>query len=93
MASKLRAVGPDEKPAATPKSLADAVGMSRMDLLVRARLELAKTIDGGVPPHALGRLITDMERLDAEIRRLAVLDGEGGGVAQATDGTFDAAAI
>jgi hypothetical protein len=64
-----------------------------MEFLVRARLQLAQAIDAGVPPHALGRLIAEAERLDAEIRRLAVLDTEGGGVAQATDGKFDAAAI
>lgn len=61
-------------PAALPKTLADAVDLDRRSFLVRARLEIAATIDGGVPPHALGRLITDMERIDSEIRKIDAAD-------------------
>ena len=68
---KLRAVGPDETAAPElPATLADAVESDRRTFLVKARLQIAETIDGGVPAHALGRLITDMERIDSEIRRL-----------------------
>lgn len=71
MPRKLRAVEPGEAAVPElPKTLAAAAEMDRRSFLVRARLEIANTIDAGVPPHALGRLITDMERLDVEIRRL-----------------------
>lgn len=91
----LRAVADDEKPpASTPKTLIDAVEMDRRALLVRARLEIAKVIDAGVPAHALGRLISDMKELDSEIRRLdAIALEEASGVVTTEDGSFDAAAV
>lgn len=92
---KLRAVGDDEKPPVSPpKTLSDAVEMDRRAFLVRSRLEIAKVIDAGVPAHALGRLISDMRDLDAEVRRLdAVALEEASDVSTAEDGAFIAEAI
>jgi len=53
-----------------PKTLAEAVELDRRSFLVRARLQIAETIDAGVPAHALGRLIAEAERLDVEVRRI-----------------------
>lgn len=93
--AKLRAVGSDETPPPkSPKTLADAVELDRRALLVRSRLEIAKVVDAGVPAHALGRLISELNALDAEIRRLdAVALEEASGVVRTEDGSFDAAAI
>ena len=95
MGTKLRAVKPDEKPVPTvPKTLAEASERSRREFLVSARLQITSAIDGGVPPHALGRLIAEADRLDAEIRRLDALQAEEvGGVSSVEDGEFKAAAI
>lgn len=94
-APKLRAVAEGEKPSAqAPKTLSDAVDLDRRALLVRSRLEIAKVIDAGVPAHALGRLISEMNALDAEIRRLdAISAEEASGVVSAEDGSFHAEAI
>lgn len=91
----LRAVGPDEKAESSPPTtLVEATERTRREFLVMARLKIATTIDAGVPSHALGRLIADMERLDTEIRRIDVMDAqEAGKNAEATDAVFDAEAI
>ncbi len=69
----LRAVENGEKPVpVVPTSLAEAVELDRRSFLVRARLQIAETIDAGVPAHALGRLIAEAERLDVEVRRIDV---------------------
>lgn len=49
-------------------SLMDATELSRRDLLAVSRRHIAKTIEGGVPPHTLARLITELTRIDSEIR-------------------------
>jgi hypothetical protein len=90
----LRAVAPDEKAVSDPpKTLEDATATDRRSLLVRSRLEIARTIDAGVPAHALARLISELGRVDSEIRRLdgaaeQEVDGDSFG-----DETFDASAI
>jgi hypothetical protein len=92
----LRAVGDGEKaPPVPPASLAEATETDRRSLLVRARLEIARTIDAGVPPHALARLISEMERLDSEIRRMDSLrDAEEAPASGPVDNdAFDATAI
>lgn len=92
---KLRAVGDDETPPTeSPKTLSDAVDLDRRALLVRSRLEIAKVIDAGVPAHALGRLISEMNTLDSEVRRLdAIALEEASDVSTAEDGAFSAEAI
>lgn len=75
MGRTLRAVESDEKAfQEAPKTLAEATERSRRELLVRARLEIASAVDAGVPAHALGRLIAEMDRLDTEIRRMDAAD-------------------
>ena len=95
MTRALRAVVPGEvAPAGPPKSLVEATGRSRREFLVKARRTIAKTIDDGVPAHALGRLIGEMDRLDSEIRRLDSVDEqEAAGHAEVEDGEFDSAAV
>lgn len=93
MTRALRAVGPDEF-ALPPKTLVEATERSRREFLVMARRKIATEIDAGVPSHALGRLIAEMDRLDGEVRRLdASNEREAGRSAEVSDGTFDAAAI
>jgi hypothetical protein len=91
----LRAVGADEKAAADPpSSLVEAAGRDRRSLLVRSRLEIAQTIDAGVPAHALARLISELDRIDSDIRRLDARQREevaDGGTAD--DEAFDASAL
>lgn len=72
MAGHLRAVRDGERPKTTrpPRSLAEATDRSRLELLVKSRETIAKTIDAGVPAHALARLINEMNGIDADIRRL-----------------------
>ncbi len=76
MARKLRAVSPeDEAPRRAPATLIEAVGGSRREFLTMARWKIASEIDkGGVPSHALGRLIAEMDRLDGEVRLLDTRD-------------------
>ncbi|PPI08223.1 hypothetical protein C5C63_04520 [Rathayibacter sp. AY1B8] len=64
-------MGPDEKveqPIA--ETMAGATQLDRRAFLVRARKQIADVIDEGVPPHALARLIAEMDRLDVEVRRM-----------------------
>lgn len=95
MARRLRAVGPgDVVPVEPPKSMVEATDRSRREFLVKARKTVAETIDGGVPAHALGRLIAEMDRLDTEIRRLDAADEqEAIRAGSVEDGEFDSAAI
>ena len=93
--ANLRPVGANEKPAAQPpKTLAAAVELDRRSLLVRSRLQIAQVVDAGVPAHALGRLIAEMNDLDAEIRRLDAAElEESRDAAHVPDEAFDAEAI
>lgn len=94
MARKLRAVGEGEVAVhLDPKTLTEAVELDRRTLLVRSRLEIAKIIDGGVPAHTLGRLISDMSGIDSEIRRLDSVAAQEDGRVEIHDEAFDAAAI
>lgn len=95
MAQKLRAVGPDEvAPNSPPTTLVEATERSRREFLVMARRRIATEIDSGVPSHALGRLIAEMDRLDGEVRRLDATEAqEAEARAPVTDARFDAAAI
>ena len=73
MGGHLRAVRDgDETEAPIPpaSSLAEATARSRLEFLVMSRETIAKTIDAGVPAHALARLINEMNGIDADIRRL-----------------------
>lgn len=71
--SHLRVAAPDEaRP--EPKTLVEAAGMDRRAFLVAARKKIASEIDAGVPSHALGRLIAEMDRLDTEVRRIDAAD-------------------
>ena len=94
-APKLRAVAPDEvAPQAPPKTLVEATERSRREFLAMARRKIAAEIDAGVPSHALGRLIAEMDRLDTEVRRMDAVDereAERGG--QVLDEAFDASAV
>ena len=89
----LRAVGPDDVPVAPPLTLVEATERSRREFLVRSRLQIATVIDAGVPAHALGRLIAEMDRIDGEVRRLDVLDEKEFRRAAVTDEAFNAAAL
>lgn len=91
-ARKLRAVEPGESVAAPPKTLVEASALGRREFLTMARSKVAQTIDEGVPAHALGRLIAEVDRLDGEIRRLDAADEqEVGDVVE--DDEFDVRAI
>ncbi len=69
--SHLRAVGPgDSVELPPPTTLSEAAGRGRREFLMMAREKIASEIDAGVPPHALGRLIGEMDRLDIEVRRI-----------------------
>jgi hypothetical protein len=78
MATKLRAVDPDERKAEAPKSLAEAVDSDEMTLLVALRAKLASSIDkGDVPTHAMRGYIIEIRDLDRSIRALEVrTDGD-----------------
>ena len=97
-APKLHAVTSDEvaqpDPPAPPKTLVEATERSRREFLVMARRKIATEIDAGVPSHALGRLIAEMDRLDTEVRRMDAADereaARGGPV---SDEAFDASAV
>lgn len=65
--------GPDELLGA---SLMDATELSRRDLLAVSRRHIAKTIESGVPPHTLARLITELTRIDSEIRFIDSAEGD-----------------
>ena len=96
MARALRAVGRDEvaAPLAPPANMAEAADRSRREFLVKARATIARTIDEGVPAHALGRLIAERDRLDSEIRRMDVADEqEAARHVEVSDGEFDASAV
>lgn len=95
MSRPLRAVLPGETVAhVPPKTLAEATERTRRELLVKSRLQIAQTLDDGVPAHALARLIAEMDRIDAEIRRLDLADSqEAARAGVVTDEEFDAQAI
>ena len=72
---RLRVVPPSEKtPRAKPKpkTLVTAAELSERELLVTMRTKIAAEIDGGVPAHALGRLIRELRDVDKDIRLLDV---------------------
>lgn len=91
---KLRAVTENDKPQ-TPPSLADVSKLSRRELLVAAKDNIAAQIHAGkIPAHALGRLTREMLDIDDEIRQLdarAKQAAEDSGVTG--DESFDASAI
>lgn len=90
----LRVVGPDEvAPVVPPKTLVEATERTRREFLVRSRLQIATVIDAGVPAHALGRLIAEMDRIDTEIRRLDAVKDQESERDAVTDEAFDAEAI
>lgn len=67
---KLRVATDADKPQPSP-SLADVSKLSRRELLVAAKANIAAQIYGGkVPAHALGRLSREMLDIDEEIRQL-----------------------
>lgn len=57
-------------------SLLEATELGRRDLLVASRRHIAKTIEAGVPAHALARLMTEFQRIDFEIRSIDGTDDE-----------------
>lgn len=69
---KLRAVAPDETAPVKvmPATMAAAADEDRITMLRRARLTLLQTLDSGPPAHAAARLMTEMLRIDAEVRLL-----------------------
>lgn len=91
---KLRAVTENDKPQ-PPPTLADVSKLSRRELLIVARENIAAQIYAGkVPAHALGRLHREMLNIDDEIRQLdarAKQAAEDSGVTG--DENFDASAI
>lgn len=94
MSSKLRAIRPEDTPAApAPDSLVEAVKQDRRTFLAKARRDLAAVLDAGVPPHTIGRLMTELSAFDAEIRRLDSAPQEDDPVAAVEDGKFDYKAI
>lgn len=81
MTRALRAVTPLYVPdsgsvPAAAETLVQATELSRKEFLATARRRIAEEIDKGVPAHALGRLIAEMDRLDIEIRRNAAIDDD-----------------
>jgi len=92
--SYLRVANEDEQPA-EPKTLVEAAGMGRRTFLVAARKKIASEIDTGVPSHALGRLIAEMDRLDTEVRRIDAADEQEAQRGDSNRGrrSFDASAI
>lgn len=73
----LRAVKADEQIARPPQNLVEAADGTRRDLLTVARRRLAAEIDGGgVPGHALGRVMSELAKLDAEIRAMDARERE-----------------
>jgi hypothetical protein len=95
MASKLRAVDPDERHKTKPTSILKAGRSDEMTLLVALRDNLAREIDKGVPPHALRGIVSEIRDLDRSIRALEVRE-DGDDISEATrlpDAAFDPAAI
>lgn len=94
--TKLRAVASDERKAAQPKSLVEAVASDEMTLLVTLRAKLASEIDkGAVPAHALRGVVSEIRDLDRSIRALEVRT-DGDDITDATrvpDEAFDAASV
>lgn len=94
---RLRAVSDDDVASrpVPPRSLLEAADRDRRTWLVKQRAIIAKQIDGGVPAHALGRLIATVNEIDAEIRQIdATDDEEARRAAGSTERrSFDAAAI
>jgi len=70
-------------------TLAEATEGTRLQLLTVARRRLAEVIDGDVPVHALARLMTELDRLDSEIRRLESLPDADDDPAMVEDEPFD----
>lgn len=70
-------------------TLAAATEGTRLQLLTVARRRLAEVIDGEVPVHALARLMTELDRLDSEIRRLESLPTDADDPALVEDEPFD----
>ena len=74
-------------------TLAEATEGTRLQLLTVARRRLAEVIDGNVPVHALARLMTELDRLDSEIRRLESLPPEDDDAGLIEDEPFDPSTI
>ncbi|MFV9424936.1 hypothetical protein [Microbacterium sp. S1037] len=74
-------------------TLAAATKGTRLQLLTVARRRLAEVIDGNVPVHALARLMTELDRLDSEIRRLESLPPEDDDPGLIEDEPFDPSTI
>lgn len=66
---------------------------SRLLLLRAARRRLAEVIDGDVPVHALARLVSELDRLDNQIRLLELLPPEEDDAALIEDEPFDPSEI
>lgn len=93
MTRSLRPVGRDEKPVpAPPKDLVGAADGSRVELLKLLRRRIAGELDVGVPPHTLGRLASELARLDQEVRDLEARLEEDG-VERVEDKAFDYGAV
>lgn len=74
---KLRAVGPDEKPAPQrPKTIKDAIEASERDLLVALRCHLADELASKPPAHTLAGLMKHLREVDKEIRAIDAREAE-----------------
>ena len=96
--TRLRAVGPDERPPAPkkskPRTIKAAVDMDERALLVALREKAASEIDAGVPAAYLAPVMRQLREIDREIRALDAREkqeAERGGPVE--DETFDATAI
>jgi len=88
---RLRAVGDADKPKGKTKTLVSAADSSERELLVTMRTKIAAEIDGGVPAHALGRLMSCLRDVDKEIRQLDLRLRQERDVAAASVGADDEA--
>lgn len=91
----LRAVGPEEKPAAkVHKNISEALAGTERDVWAAMRKALAKRIDSGeVAPNAIGSTYRELRELDRLIRDYDRLAAEEGDVVHDDDESFDASAI
>ncbi|GAA1959948.1 hypothetical protein [Microbacterium aquimaris] len=68
-----------------------AIEKGRRELLVAARLRIAQVIDDGAPAHALARLVTELDRLDGQIRVIDEEDTDW--IAHVQDEPFDPSSL
>ena len=96
MPRTLRAVGADENPPASPKTIKAAADVSERALLVALRTHLAAEMDkGAVPAHALAGVSSKIREYDREIRAIDAREREesDAGSDDVEDGEFDASAV